>query len=166
MIGIDHLPSCRLKSLHYVIYAPTLRCSGRESFRSSQRCISSTTRFHRGSKDYCEDLFPRKALRSWDSRSAGSGRGPALSPDDKQLWASLADDGVYVYDTATKKISSEVRVIPWVGVFRHLKTHKLTSVSRITLYSRALLRSSCLQATRLPPPGTTMCEAEGEAVHP
>ncbi len=37
--------------------------------------------------------------------------GLALTPDDKQLWVtSLADDGVYVYDTATKKISSKIGV--------------------------------------------------------
>jgi YVTN family beta-propeller protein len=35
--------------------------------------------------------------------------GLELSPDDKQLWVtSLADSGVYVYDVATKKISSEI----------------------------------------------------------
>jgi YVTN family beta-propeller protein len=35
--------------------------------------------------------------------------GIALSPDDKQLWVtSLADNGVYVYDVETKKISSEI----------------------------------------------------------
>ena len=37
--------------------------------------------------------------------------GLELTPDGKQLWVtSLADSGVYVYDTATKKISPEIRV--------------------------------------------------------
>src|SRR5215472_4205527 len=35
--------------------------------------------------------------------------GLALTPDDKQLWVtSLGDSGVYVYDVATKKFSSEI----------------------------------------------------------
>lgn len=37
--------------------------------------------------------------------------GIELSPDDKELWVtSLADSGVYVYDIATKKLSSEIPV--------------------------------------------------------
>lgn len=37
--------------------------------------------------------------------------GLALSPDGRELWVtSLGDSGVYVYDVATKKISSEVPV--------------------------------------------------------
>jgi YVTN family beta-propeller protein len=35
--------------------------------------------------------------------------GLALTPDDKELWVtSLGDSGVYIYDVATKKISTEI----------------------------------------------------------
>jgi YVTN family beta-propeller protein len=45
--------------------------------------------------------------------------GIALSPDEKELWVtSLSDNGVYVYDIATKKLSKEISTgeCPnWVG---------------------------------------------------
>jgi YVTN family beta-propeller protein len=45
--------------------------------------------------------------------------GLALSPNEKELWVtSLTDGGVYVYDIATKKLSTEIKTgeCPnWIG---------------------------------------------------
>ena len=45
--------------------------------------------------------------------------GLALSPNEKELWVtSLSDNGVYVYDVATKKLSKEIATgeCPnWIG---------------------------------------------------